>query len=167
MTPLKFVVSGPVGAGKTTFIRSISQTEVVSTEEISSEQIGKTHTTVAMDFGQIDVGEHVLHLFGTPGQTRFDYMWDILSEGALGLIMLVPCDAPNEFPQARRILEYVVSRHPVEFIIGLTRTDLSANGWNVPDVAAYFGLPEQQVLAVNPRDTASARGAIHHLLQRL
>ncbi len=167
MTPLKLVVSGPVGAGKTTFIRSISQTEVVSTEEVSSEEIGKTHTTVALDFGQIDLGEHLLHIFGTPGQTRFDYMWDILSEGALGLIMLVPCDAPDEFPQARRILEYVVSRHPVEFIIGLTRTDLSANGWDVSDVAAYFGLPEHQVLAVDPQDAASARRAIHHLLQRI
>ncbi|MGH8087570.1 MAG: GTP-binding protein, partial [Stenotrophomonas sp.] len=81
MTPIKFVVSGPVGAGKTTFIRTISQVEVVSTEEKSTEEIGKTHTTVALDFGQMNLGDHVLHLFGTPGQTRFDYMWDVLSEG--------------------------------------------------------------------------------------
>lgn len=167
MTPLKIVISGPVGAGKTTFIRAVSETEVVSTEEISSEQIGKTHTTVALDFGQIGLGDYVLHLFGTPGQTRFDYMWDILSEGALGLIVLVACDAPNEFPQARRILEFVISRQPVEFIIGLTRSDLATDGWSVAEVATYFGVPEQQVLALNPRDAADARHAIHQLLQRV
>lgn len=167
MTPLKIVISGPVGAGKTTFIRSVSQTEVVSTEEVSTERIGKTHTTVALDFGQIALGDYVLHLFGTPGQSRFDYMWDVLSEGALRLIVLVPCDAPNEFPQARRILEFVISRQPVEFIIGLTRTDLAADGWTAAEVAAYFGVPEQQVLALNPRDAAHARHAIHQLLQRV
>ncbi|MGH8088465.1 MAG: hypothetical protein ACREPC_09365, partial [Stenotrophomonas sp.] len=93
--------------------------------------------------------------------------WDVLSEGAMGLILLVPCDAPHEFPHAKRILEHVVSRHPLEFILGLTRTDVATNGWDVAEVAAYFDLPEQQVIAVHPGNAASARYTLQTLLKRI
>ena len=87
--PLKLVISGPVGAGKTAFVKSLSETEVVETDELASEDIGKTMTTVAFDFGTLNLDGQPIHLFGTPGQDRFDFMWDMLCEGALGLILLV------------------------------------------------------------------------------
>lgn len=83
MQNVKIVVTGPFNAGKTAFIRSISEIDVVSTERkitSASERI-KDQTTVAMDFGRITVDDDlVLYLFGTPGQKRFDFMWEILSE---------------------------------------------------------------------------------------
>jgi len=87
MLTVKMVVTGPFNAGKTEFIQTVSEIDVVSTErKISSPQERvKETTTVAMDFGRITVDESlVLYLFGTPGQKRFDFMWEILSEGMLG-----------------------------------------------------------------------------------
>ncbi len=98
MQTVKMVVTGPFSSGKTEFIRSISEIEVVSTErEVTSdnERREKDATTVAMDFGRITVDDDlVLYLFGTPGQRRFDFMWEILAEGMLGFIVMVV--APNQ-----------------------------------------------------------------------
>jgi signal recognition particle receptor subunit beta len=92
MQTVKIVVTGPFSAGKTEFIGAISEIEVVSTERriTDGSKSVKEQTTVAMDFGRITVDEDlVLYLFGTPGQRRFDFMWEILSEGMLGFIVLV------------------------------------------------------------------------------
>ena len=89
MGPMKLVISGPVGAGKTTFVQTLSETEVVATEAEASEDIGKKYTTVAFDFGTLNLDGQELLLYGTPGQDRFDFMWDVLCEGALGLTLLV------------------------------------------------------------------------------
>ncbi|HYO88053.1 MAG TPA: ATP/GTP-binding protein, partial [Candidatus Limnocylindrales bacterium] len=79
MNQVKMVVTGPFSSGKTEFISSISEIDVVRTERtISSEaeREVKQQTTVAMDFGRITVDDDlVLYLFGTPGQRRFDFMW--------------------------------------------------------------------------------------------
>ena len=89
---VKMVVTGPFNSGKTQFVRSISEIDVVSTERVisSEEERVKDQTTVAMDFGRITVDDDlILYLFGTPGQRRFDFMWEILSEGMLGFIVMV------------------------------------------------------------------------------
>jgi small GTP-binding protein len=167
LKPLKVVIAGPVGAGKSTFIRTLSQTEVVNTDEVSSEEIGKKYTTVALDFGQIDLGEYVIHLFGTPGQVRFDFMWDVLSEGALGLVLLMACDRPQDFPHARRILEFVTSRQKVPFIIASTRYDIAEAAWQPEEIATYFDVPADQVVAINAEQRDSARKALVRLMELL
>ena len=108
MQTVKMVVTGPFNAGKTEFIQSISEIDVVSTERKISDSTSrlKRETTVAMDFGRITVDDDlVLYLFGTPGQKRFDFMWEILSEGMLGFVVLVDSVRPETFREARRILD--------------------------------------------------------------
>jgi signal recognition particle receptor subunit beta len=162
--PLKLVVSGPVGAGKTSFVQSLSETEVVETDEVASEDIGKDRTTVALDFGTLTLDGIPLYLFGTPGQDRFDFMWEILCEGALGMILLVAGDRPKDLPHARNILEFVTSRVPVPFIVGVTRQDLP-KVWDPEDIADYFGLEPQQVVGLNATSPTGAVLALIALLR--
>lgn len=88
----KIIFTGPVGAGKTTAISSISDSAPVKTDTKASDMTKsrKEQTTVAMDYGvlKLDDGEQI-HLYGTPGQERFDFMWDILTSGGIGLVLLV------------------------------------------------------------------------------
>jgi signal recognition particle receptor subunit beta len=99
-TPVKIIVAGGFGAGKTTMVGSVSEIPPLSTEEVLTEASDgvddlagverKTTTTVALDFGRITISpRHVLYLFGTPGQERFWFMWDDLARGAIGTIVLV------------------------------------------------------------------------------
>lgn len=88
----KILFTGPVGAGKTTAIASISDIPVVQTEAAASDDVAlrKANTTVAMDYGVLNLdGALKVHLYGTPGQERFSFMWDILAMGSLGLVLLV------------------------------------------------------------------------------
>jgi uncharacterized protein len=136
MQTVKMVVTGPFSAGKTEFIRAVSEIDVVSTErKISSdaEKIKET-TTVAMDFGRITVDEDlVLYLFGTPGQKRFDFMWEILSEGMLGFIVMVDSTRPETFREARSILETFRAYAPTPYIVAANKQDLP-DAWEIEDM---------------------------------
>ncbi|MGZ0213225.1 MAG: GTP-binding protein [Actinomycetales bacterium] len=119
---------GPMGAGKTTAIRALSEIDVVSTEAANSDQAAsaKATTTVALDYGEISVNEaEKIRLYGVPGQKRFDFMWSILAERAEGVILLVNADAENPVETA---IDYVKEFFSIYerggIVIGLTRADL-------------------------------------------
>lgn len=100
----KIIFTGPVGAGKTTAIAAISDIEPIRTDEAASDMTTnrKPDTTVAMDYGMIRLGEkEKVHLYGTPGQERFDFMWDILTKGGIGLVLLLDNTRPQPFHDMR------------------------------------------------------------------
>src|ERR1700751_6487443 len=123
-TAVKIVVTGPFAAGKTTLIRTISEITVLSTEKDITDETRsrKSETTVAMDFGRITIDRDlVLYLFGTPGQDRFDFMWEILGEGMLGYVVLVDASRPESLDEAVSILDAFCTMARVRLVVGFTR----------------------------------------------
>ncbi len=124
----KIIFTGPVGAGKTTAISSISDIDPVITDAIASDMTTarKTTTTVAMDYGLMTLDEKTrVHLYGTPGQERFGFMWDILTEGGLGLVLLLDNKAKDPLGDMKFYLNAFsdfIKKSGV--VIGITRMDL-------------------------------------------
>ncbi len=145
MQTVKMVITGPFNAGKSQFIQSVSEIDVVATErKISSEaEKVKETTTVAMDFGRITVdNDLVLYLFGTPGQRRFDFMWEILSEGMLGFIVLVDSTRPETFREARSILETFRAYAPTPYVVAANKQD-KKEAWDVDDIRIALRLDKK------------------------
>ncbi len=167
MQTVKMVVTGPFNSGKTAFIRTVSEIDVVSTErKISSEaEKVKETTTVAMDFGRITVDDDlVLYLFGTPGQRRFDFMWEILSEGMLGFIVMVDSTRPETFREARSILETFRAYAPTPYVVAANKQDLP-EAWDVEDMRLALRLPQHvKMLPCVATDKESVKRVLLELL---
>lgn len=136
MQMVKMVVTGALASGKSEFIKTISETDVVSTERKTTDEASlvKKETTVAMDFGRIVADDGlVLHLFGTPGQKRFDFMWELLSEGMLGLVVLVDSTRPDTFRETTRIIELFTAAQKAPYIVACNKQDL-ADAWTPEDI---------------------------------
>lgn len=137
MVQHKILFTGPVGAGKTTAIASISDVPPVMTDVTASDSTKskKPSTTVAMDYGvmNLDDGEKI-HLYGTPGQQRFDFMWDILTNGGIGLILLLDNSRPDPFKDMTFYLGvFNAFITKTQVAIGITQMDAKSN----PTVADY------------------------------
>ena len=166
---VKIVVTGPFGAGKTTLIRTISEITVLSTErEISSEseaRVGKAQTTVAMDFGRIGIdSDLVLYLFGTPGQDRFEFMWEVLGEGMLGYVLLVDAGRPDSVQEAIAILAAFRKMAAVPYVVAVNRSeglgpDDESQVRTVLDLA-----PSVPVVACDATDKSSVKTVLLALL---
>lgn len=137
MGQYKLLFTGPVGAGKTTAIAALSDEPPIRTDELASDMTRKlkAETTVALDYGVMRLpGGEKLHLYGTPGQERFDFMWEILATGSVGLILLISNDRPHPFQD----LDFFLQRFKpfigsTAVAIGVTRMDLKPD----PSLAEY------------------------------
>ena len=168
---MRLVVTGTVGAGKSTFIRSVSEIEVVDTDRKATDEVAgiKQNTTVSMDFGTLQFGEEMaLHLYGTPGQVRFDFMWEILIERAHAYILLIAAHRPSEFHHARRIMNFMNRRAQIPMIIGITHSDCDG-AWSNEDIALALGYQDSTnrppVVSVNADEEESVIGALMALVE--
>jgi small GTP-binding protein len=127
MQILKIVVTGAYAAGKSQFIRTISDIEPVSTDyavTLEEERALKRETTVALDFGTIAITDRLsLYLFGTPGQERFDFMWEHLSTGALGYVVMVDSCRPAHFAETQQLMARFSEITDAPFVVAANKQD--------------------------------------------
>lgn len=168
---MRIVVAGTVGAGKTTFVRTVSEIDVVDTERKPTDLTAdvKDSTTVGMDFGKVTLNpEMVLHIYGTPGQIRFDFMWELLISKAHAYILLVAAHRPEEFATVRQMLWFLQNQVQIPLILGVTHTDCEA-AWSVQDVGYAMGLAEGEqllpIVAVNANVRKSVINALIVLVE--
>ena len=169
MQSVKVVITGPFDAGKTTFIKSVSEITVLSTErQVSGAAAGSGETTVAMDFGRITISDDVvLYLFGTPGQERFSFMWETLSEGMLGFVVMVDGTSAGSIREAVSMIEFFTRMSDVPFVVAANR--VSANdAAEVDRIRSALALPPEVILlGCDARDRESVKGVLLGLLRRI
>ena len=148
MSQFKILFTGPVGAGKTTAINSISDVPPIKTDAAASDmtKARKPSTTVAMDYGLIHLaGGEKIHLYGTPGQERFDFMWDILVTGGIGPILLLDNTRSDPFQDMKFFLDaFGKFIGETGVAIGVTQMDISAT----PTIDDYH--LQLKVLGITP-----------------
>lgn len=168
MTKLyKLVVTGAFNAGKTTFVKTLSEIEPVNTDKAThsqGEKKIKATTTVALDYGKVRINQgSAVHLFGTPGQARFDFMRDILAEEMHGFIFLIDSTDRHHLNQAAELLAAFKKHKNVPYVLAANKADrqrLSSD-----EIRQVFKLPARQPLvACVATDKASARAVVEQLI---
>jgi small GTP-binding protein len=171
MEQIKVVVTGPFGAGKTQFINTISEIEVVTTERritVPEQRKTKEETTVAMDYGHITIRKGVvLELYGTPGQRRFDFMFDILSRGMWGFVVMVDSTDPSSFDEARDILKFFDDLARVPRVVAANKQDQTGSV-SVDKLRKALKLgPSEKILPCKATDKSSVRKVLLGLLSSM
>ncbi|MEU8828105.1 ATP/GTP-binding protein [Streptomyces sp. NPDC048636] len=174
-TAIKILVAGGFGAGKTTFVSAVSEVEPLCTEELLTQVSAatdslhgveaKSTTTVAMDFGRLTLGpEHVLYLFGTPGQERFWFLWDELSTGALGAVVLADTRRLEHCFAAVDFFE----RRGIGFLVAVNEFDGAPHRYGPEEVRRALDLrPEVPVALCDARENASGIRILMSLVEHL
>lgn len=166
---LKLIVAGDVGAGKTSFVKAISEIEPITTDEIITEQAYlslKGTTTVAMDFGMLTVTDDlVLHIYGTPGQKRFSFMWEVLTEGAFAVIFLADASRIESVFHTNQMIDHFQEKiAKLPYMVCVTKLDLPES-LSLIDVMTMMNRQEAiTFLPINANDEYQVRDALITML---
>lgn len=151
---VKLLITGPVNAGKTTLIHHLSDTQTVTTDVAATDAVAKlkSMTTVGLDFGILKVDDELeLHLIGTPGQSRFNFMRGILGRGAIGAIFLVDSTCDDSIAEMKKMHAYYQERMGLPAVVGATKQDL-AGAKSIEELGELLELGNVPILPLDARE---------------
>lgn len=165
---VKIVIAGPYGAGKTTFVKTLSEILPIETDVPLSKGAleGKKTTTVAFDYGRIKVREDlVVHLFGVPGQERFSFMWKIIARGMHGYLFIVDSSSEEKVKEAVGMYSFFRENFPdVPHVVAANKQDMP-NAINLYSVKAILKVPYE--VKIVPLIATNRRSALFTLVTLL
>ena len=169
----KVLVTGPFNAGKTEFTRAISDIPIVTTERRISDHFKSTkdETTVAMDYGQVRLktgrNSDLFHLYGTPGQPRVDFMWDILSKEMHAFVVLVDSYDREGLLEAKRMIRLFQRKGRVPYLVVANKQDMD-NALPAEEIGKVLRLDENTpVVPCVATDSDSVRNVLKELRKLL
>ncbi len=148
----KILITGPFNSGKSTLIEFVSDEQHTSNDVETTDELAqfKALTTVSLDFGVLHVDDTLdVHLFGTPGQARFNFMWQTLSKGALGTVFLIDSSNQRAIDEAKQMYQFYRETSTMPIIIAATKQDLSS-AQSLASIATTLGVAEESILSCNP-----------------
>ncbi|MDQ6994082.1 MAG: ATP/GTP-binding protein [Mariprofundaceae bacterium] len=163
----KILVTGPFAAGKTTLIRFVSSEQLLSKDVKATDALSrfKAMTTVGLDFGILHVDDDLdVHLFGTPGQSRFNFMWKVLSRGALGTIFLIDSSSQRAIDEGKKMYKYYRGKSDDPIVIGATHRD-KEDARDLDALADELGAQDANMIPCDPRNKEDSKMLVLALLE--
>jgi small GTP-binding protein len=160
MNSCKVVITGTFNSGKTSFVQAASDIDIVTTERRISDAKDariKEQTTVAMDYGQATVAGVLVHLYGTPGQDRFDFMWHILSRDVSAFVLLIDSQDRASFMDAVRMIRDLRQKTRAPYLVAANKQD-GRRALSPDEIASALNLPDSvPVVSCVAKDPKSVR----------
>jgi len=154
---LKIVVTGPFGSGKTTFIKTVCGDILGTDRNVTSpyEKMVKRKTTVAFDYGKVYVKNIPIHLFGTPGQTRFQFMIKVLTVGMHGYIFIIDGSSIKEVLRGKILYDNMLSYSRYPHIIAINKQDIRGS-LSLSEVSKIMNISKDRLYPLIALDKNSA-----------
>jgi small GTP-binding protein len=167
MREFKVLITGHFSAGKTSFVNSLTDnaltTEVPLTQK--DEKVEKEYTTVAMDYGTLDLNGKKVHLFGTPGQDRFDFMVDILTKNSDGVIIVMDSTKKDKLDETKKFVKYFI-KAGVPFIVASNKQDLDES-MSIEEIASKLEIPVDYIKPLVAKDKENSKKLIEEFITTL
>jgi small GTP-binding protein len=165
----KILITGPFNAGKSTLIKFVSGEQTSGKDVQATDALAqyKSMTTVGLDFGILHVDDELdVHLFGTPGQARFNFMWKILSKGALGTIFLIDSSSQRAIDEGKVMYKFYRELSDMPIVIGATKRDLP-EAKELDALAIELDTGDTPIIPCDPRKKDDSKMLVLALLQSI
>lgn len=161
---VKILVTGHFSAGKTLFIKTLTGNPI-STEVKLSDNSEKEYTTVAMDYGKINIDNFSVHLFGTPGQERFHFMLEILGKNKDGTIILLDGSDKSSIEKTHRFINFM-RKSGKPFIVACNQKN-HENGLSVSEISNMLDIPQSLIKTFSAKDKKSSLDIVKFIVNHI
>ncbi len=166
MNVFKVLVTGDFSSGKTQFIKTLTGNVLLTEKKVTDkkEMLQKDTTTVALDYGKLEIGKNIIHLFGTPGQKRFDFMLNVLDRNISAFIVLVDSTNIVNIKNARRFIEFF-NKGNLPFVVACNKQDLK-DAYTLDQIKSFLDM-DVPLMPLVAKDRESSLKLLQYVLSKI